>query len=60
MYRRAAPCDAHTLLAFGDLQLGDPRLLHEVDELLKLAQIHKGFLPRRAARRHEPPGRAGR
>jgi hypothetical protein len=32
--------DAHLLLALGDLDLADSRLLDEVDELLQLAQVH--------------------
>src|SRR5688572_21046316 len=34
------PDDLDLLLAFGDLQLCDPRFLNQVDELLKLAQVH--------------------
>ncbi len=41
----AGPCGAHAgdadpLLTFSDLELGDPGLLYEVDQLLQLAQIH--------------------
>src|ERR1700704_2786533 len=41
---RPALDDLHLLLALGDLQLRDAGLLHEVDQLFQLAQIHS-FLP---------------
>src|SRR6267142_4872889 len=41
---RPALHDLHLLLALGDLQLRDTGLLHEVDQLFQLAQIHS-FLP---------------
>src|SRR6266446_2892954 len=40
--------DLHLLLALGDLQLRDAGLLHEVDQLFQLAQIHS-FPPLRVA-----------
>jgi hypothetical protein len=48
---RAAARDAHALLALGDFQLADARFLHEIDELLQLAQIHRVSSPAGAARR---------
>src|SRR5262249_35232956 len=32
--------DPDLFLALGDLDLADPRFLHQVDELLQLAQVH--------------------
>ena len=39
--RRADAADANLFLALGDFQLGDSRLLDEVDQRLQLAQIHR-------------------
>src|SRR5215831_562072 len=43
--------DLYLLLAFGDLQLSDPGILYEIDELFQLAQVHADLLERDVGRR---------
>src|SRR5260221_13226709 len=50
--------DAHLLLAFGDLDLADARLLDEVDQLLELPQIHVRARPGANASRPRGPARS--